>query len=571
MTHPATHRADWLREAQYGFFFHFLSPQETTPEAWNRQVDSFDVAAFADQMHRLRAGYVFLTVGQNSGFYCSPNAALDRFTGRSGATSRCSRRDLIADFSAALEPYGIALLVYTTTLAPARDHEASRLLRSVPPWNSNWNCGNYDELKRFAVADPRLRDFIRMWSEIHAEWAARWGRRIKGWWMDGCYFADRMFDFPDKPNGMTVCNALRSGNPDAIVALNPGVVSPPHAAYPAGEDYTAGETDDPLRGIHCGSRIDGLQYHILTFAGTNWGSGPLRFSGTEMAGITRTVSDNGGAVTWDLPFTPAGLAPEVFDELQRFTGLYHRSREAVPPLAVETTEIIRDETGGAHRNGRLIVTAGQPCEFRVSYDGDTVSSQGNARLEAALPPPVSGDRAVTVECNGFTRKFILELLRSFTLKESGNASFTLVRDDVELARYRMRIDGGTWLLEGKIFDPAPEIRADAPWQGSSLELFFATRRVHRQLVFLPDGRVFCCRSFGMTGECRNRIIRRDSDGFGFSVAIPAAVLQLEKGERSFRFELVQHIRHGNGFLSASLCDTVSPQLSPEMNGRIMLG
>ena len=98
---PAAHRrTDWFHHAKWGVFMHYMADtvlkgDELTIENWNKAVDSFDVKGLADQLSSAGAGYFVLTLGQNSGYYCAPNAAYDRLTGI--APSKCARRDLVAD------------------------------------------------------------------------------------------------------------------------------------------------------------------------------------------------------------------------------------------------------------------------------------------------------------------------------------------------------------------------------------------------------------------------------------------------------------------------------------------
>ncbi len=84
----------------------------------------------------------------------------------------------------------------------------------------------------------------------------------------------------DEPNFASFAAALRAGNPEAIVAFNPGVKVPviSHTRF---EDYTAGEVnlDQMARAVEaCPGRwleCDGnrAQFHILTFLGTTWCGG----------------------------------------------------------------------------------------------------------------------------------------------------------------------------------------------------------------------------------------------------------------------------------------------------------
>ena len=99
-------KTDWFKNAGWGVFLSYLDEpasgmevSTTSVEAWSKRVDGFDVDVLARQLHSVGAGYVCLTIGQNSGFYCSPNATYDGFVGI--APGKCSRRDLIADLYAA--------------------------------------------------------------------------------------------------------------------------------------------------------------------------------------------------------------------------------------------------------------------------------------------------------------------------------------------------------------------------------------------------------------------------------------------------------------------------------------
>ena len=91
---------DWFQQAGWGVFTHYLAPADMPAEAWQAQVDAFDVEALAEQLVAAGAPYFFITIGQNSGHYCAPNAAYDEIVGR--VPSRLSRRDLVADLADAL-------------------------------------------------------------------------------------------------------------------------------------------------------------------------------------------------------------------------------------------------------------------------------------------------------------------------------------------------------------------------------------------------------------------------------------------------------------------------------------
>jgi len=316
-------RTRWFRQAGWGVFTHYLAapasggPADLTPDEWNRQVDSFDVPRLAAQLRAVGAPYYFITIGQNTGFYCSPNDTYDGLVGR--RPSRLSRRDLVAEIADALEPLGVRTMVYLPSHAPARDRPAVERLVCTPDWDaSKWQLrpGTYLRTKE---TDARLSEFQRNWEAIIREWSLRWGRKVHGWWIDGCYHADRMYRHPDPPNFRSFAEALRAGNPESIVAFNPGV-KVPVITLTEYEDYTAGEIAGALPATPAPweepsaatGRVGQARYHILTYLGRYWGRGEPRFSQELAAAYTRHIIDQGGVISWDVPITTDGRIPDAF-------------------------------------------------------------------------------------------------------------------------------------------------------------------------------------------------------------------------------------------------------------------
>lgn len=328
-------RADctWFREAKWGVFIHYLAglpsadnPDATTPDSWNRRIDGFDVAALAAQLAEIKAGYLFITIGQNSGYFLSPNATYDRMVGR--VPSRLSRRDLVADLATALSPYAIPLLVYLPAHAPAMDPQAVAGLRCTPTWDAScWQLrpGSYTVAEG---TDERLSVFQRNWEAVIREWSLRWGRTVRGWWFDGCYRAEQMYRHADEPNFASFAAAAKAGNAASLVAFNPGVKVPVvcHSEY---EDYTAGEVANAFP-VHMDSQwglpkkadsywgqpvqraVAGAQYHLLTFMGPYWSRGLPRFPAELVVGYTKHVNDCEGVISWDVPTADNGAIPEPY-------------------------------------------------------------------------------------------------------------------------------------------------------------------------------------------------------------------------------------------------------------------
>jgi hypothetical protein len=302
-------RAAWMRDAKWGVMTHYLADWiarrdnfnggRMTVERWNELIDAFDVEALAGQMESVGARYYIMTIGQNSGFYCSPNAAYDRFVGI--RPSHCSKRDLIADLSDALAKRGIRLLVYLPAGAPSGDKEARLKLQ--------WQNG----------AHPN-REFQQMWEQVIAEWSTRWGTRVHGWWFDGCYWPSTMYRSEQPPNFASFAAAARAGNPGSAIAFNPGVVYRTMSITPH-EDYIAGEIDQPekqsIKRTTDGGLVDGARLHMLSYLGQRWGGGMPRFTPEQVVGFTSKTIDAGGFVTWDVPIRSDGtIAPEFMEQLR---------------------------------------------------------------------------------------------------------------------------------------------------------------------------------------------------------------------------------------------------------------
>ena len=110
-------------------------------------------------------------------------------------------------------------------------------------------------------------------------------------------------------------------DPDAIVAFNPGVLTPV-ICHTEHEDYTAGEISKALP--ECPGpwvERDGhrTRFHVLSYLGESWGRGSPRFPDELVVGYTKHVISKGGVVTWDAPISKAGLIPEPF--VQQLTSL----------------------------------------------------------------------------------------------------------------------------------------------------------------------------------------------------------------------------------------------------------
>jgi hypothetical protein len=309
----------WMRDARWGVMTHYLSvppstkePADMTVSKWNRHVDGVDVPRFADTIAATGAGYLIFTLGQNSGFFCSPNKTYDRLVGV--RPSRLSRRDLLGEVAAALQERNVRTIAYLPSHAPAKHREAVEGLRCTPEWDaSTWGLKPGAYIRRQPV-DERLSEFQRNWEAIIREWSVRWGKTVSGWWIDGCYNADRMYRHADAPNFRSFAEAMKSGNPDSLVAFNPGVLVPIicHTEY---DDYTAGEANvmvTPNRYHFFNRFVKGAQFQVLTYLGDYWCYGNPRYPDELIVNYTKYINSFEGAVTWDVPINLKGEIPDAY-------------------------------------------------------------------------------------------------------------------------------------------------------------------------------------------------------------------------------------------------------------------
>jgi F5/8 type C domain/Alpha-L-fucosidase len=323
-------KTNWFHDAQWGVITHYVTP---SAKDWNDRVNSFDVKSLAQQLKLVGAKYYMISIGQNSGHYCAPNSKYDYHT--KIVPSKCSSRDLVSDIYDALKPLGIKLMVYLPSAAPAQDNVAVS--------NLGWING----------AD-RNQVFQVKWESVIREWSLRWGRKVKGWWFDGVQWPNEMYGDSQPPNFRSFASAAKAGNPDSIIAFNPGPKYP-LTSLSNYEDYTAGEIYDP-RGINCEGRwVKNSQLHILSYLGSDWGSGLNRYKDKEVIEITHSINKCGGVITWDVPIQSNGQIPQPFINqlIALKNGLKNKRLNLDSPLMIPPGNI------AYHKKARLLDLTGK--------------------------------------------------------------------------------------------------------------------------------------------------------------------------------------------------------------------
>jgi len=288
----------WMSAAKIGVFIHYLPGAGTF-----RDVETFDVDGLVQQLVALRVRYFCITLGQNSGYMCSPNAMYEQLAGYA-PSSRCSSRDLPLELARALAPHKIRLMLYLPCQTPNSDLQAARAF--------GIDDGNPKPHDRKVNAA-----FARMWARVIETWSVRYGDLVSGWWFDGGYAGCGIND--------EICaiyaEAVKKGNPQAIVAFNPGISL--KRAYRA-DDYTAGELNEPLT-QRCADRfLDNAQWHVLTYIGSTWGRKNTRYTDQQWIDWVQAVTAKGGAVTFDMGIHPNGLLIDAqVKQLQAISQALH--------------------------------------------------------------------------------------------------------------------------------------------------------------------------------------------------------------------------------------------------------
>ena len=269
---PNNPNTDWLKNARYGVFMHFL-PGDAKSLA---QVKDFDVESLTAQVEAIGAKYFVLTLGQNSGFMNSPNPVYDRITGYKPG-ERCSTRDLPLDLHRALNAHGIKLMLYLPCQVPNRDIRAQKAFG----------------LPQGARDQPIDINFARKWSAVIYEWSSRYKEKVAGWWFDGAY---QHVHFNDEI-AQVYSDAVKRGNPKAIVTFNPGVRL---IRWSKAEDYTAGELNEPFDTLPVDRWVQGSQWHALTYIGSRWSARDTRYPDDRWAEWAGRVVSKGGVITLDV-------------------------------------------------------------------------------------------------------------------------------------------------------------------------------------------------------------------------------------------------------------------------------
>ena len=198
----------WMADVPYGFFFHWNSrsmPMSGDPLPYEEAVNAFDVDRFAKTVNECGGKLVFFTTSWAEYYFPAPIQVIDDIL-----PGRTTKRDLVADLSAALGKYGIRLILYYHV-----------------------GHGDYAWMSKQGFTNDSVGDVFANVEKIVGEISKRYGENLAGLWLDDgrCYY----------PNGVQfdrIAKAAKSGNKDLVLCFNPWIL-PKLTDY---QDYYAGET-----------------------------------------------------------------------------------------------------------------------------------------------------------------------------------------------------------------------------------------------------------------------------------------------------------------------------------------
>lgn len=295
---------EWMYQKGYGIFVHYLDKYINNLEnvrsmgkhtSWDECVADFDCDLFASQVNEIGAGYVIVTVMQQTKFMIAPNDTYNKMTGYKNGEA-CSSIDLIERLYQSLSKYDIDLLLYFTGDGPTNDDVAGDVFgyRGYHPGNVK-------------ITKP----FVEKWAKVLEEYSLKYGKKIKGWWLDGCF---KIIGYDDETLKL-ITDAARKGNEDAVCGCNYyGVLDEYGCAVKqvrTGTDYcdfSGGEMiyleDTPPAPFF----ENGSRWHILTHLGASkdmyeyngWGCPGIRYSAEYLKEYYDKVRKHGGLLTLDI-------------------------------------------------------------------------------------------------------------------------------------------------------------------------------------------------------------------------------------------------------------------------------
>ena len=303
---------DWFRDAGVGVMLHFLKAvfvPEGGSKEYNEVVNNFDVEHFAENCREAGANYVMFALGQNDGYYCSPNRAYDSIVGVIPGTL-CSTRDLPADLFKALNKRGIKMMFYLPGNPPIQNQLVDQKFKYT-----------------FGKDSPTSQFTQSCWEAVIREWSLRYGENLSGWWFDGMYrggIIETRSDMRLQHNISTHTLAAKAGNHNSIVTYNYGVNRiQSNSPY---DDFSAGEEGQIVQVPQKRWVVDGVQWFLFTYLGENWSKAGLRFTTPELVDWSQQVFAKEGVICFDIHASKTGaIDPDHISQVHAVRKAFDKS------------------------------------------------------------------------------------------------------------------------------------------------------------------------------------------------------------------------------------------------------
>lgn len=264
-------KTNWLYQGEIGLSTHYFPLRSDKREA---VANALQVKKVAEQAAEAGASWFLLTIHHRPWIMMAPNATYDRIVGNDNYTTK---RDVPMELARELQSKGIKLMLYVNLRIDPKSVASAEVRQAMGGW-------------------PPSDVLFRNIAAVYREFSLRYGDKVSGWWVDAAFLPE----YKNSPNRerwfRMLADALRAGNPSALVTFNPGVTI---QRYTGSEDYTAGESEE-LKSIPSNRWLDGVQWHMWTFLGGWWASGGTRFSERQLGDFVSQVTGNGGAITFDV-------------------------------------------------------------------------------------------------------------------------------------------------------------------------------------------------------------------------------------------------------------------------------
>lgn len=198
----------WFYNRKFGFSSHFLAqgivdmayPTDINGLSWREVIENFDTDNYAKQLSELGAGYIILTMVQQSSVFLTPNKTFDEIAGYAPLLDY-NKPDFVERMYDSLLKYDIDLLLYFPCDGPSIDPIARKAFGAITE----------------GLPNPYVTDeFIEKWARVIREYSLKYGKKVKGWWLDGCYYNIGHTD----AKLSKLAEACRAGNDDALISCN---------------------------------------------------------------------------------------------------------------------------------------------------------------------------------------------------------------------------------------------------------------------------------------------------------------------------------------------------------------